>query len=96
LANYGSIAPRLNYSYKSQQAFTSEGYNPQGSQSGYGLLGAGLKYLSTDRWEIDAWGRNLTNKAYLVDVQPGDSFNGTNFLTYGQPRMYGVTLTKKF
>jgi iron complex outermembrane receptor protein len=91
-----TIAPRLNYSYKSTQTFTPEGANPQGSQSGYGLLGAGLKYDSADHFEVDVWGRNLTNKAYLVDAQPGDSFNGGNFLTYGQPRMYGVTLRKKF
>jgi iron complex outermembrane receptor protein len=96
LASYGSIAPRINYSFKSEQAFTAEGFNPEASQKGYGLLGAGLKYASADRLEIDLWGRNLTNKAYLVDVQPSDSFNGTTFPTYGQPRMYGVTLTKKF
>ena len=91
-----TIAPRLNYSYKSTQTFTPEGANPQGSQAGYGLLGGGLKYDTTDHLEIDVWGRNLTNKAYLVDAQPADSFNGTNFLTYGTPRMYGVTVRKKF
>lgn len=96
VGNGGTITPRVNYSYRSRQTFTPEGYNPEGSQSGYGLLGAGLKYDSADKLEIDFWGRNLTNKAYLVDAQPGDSFNGTDFLTYGQPRMYGVTLRKKF
>lgn len=91
-----AVAPRVNYSYKSEQAFTPEGYNPQASQPGYGLLGAGLKFDTESHLEIDMWGRNLTNKAYLVDSQPGDSFNGTDFLTYGTPRMYGVTLRKKF
>jgi iron complex outermembrane recepter protein len=91
-----TLAPRLSYSYKSTQTFTPEGANPQAAQSPYGLLGAGLKYDSADHLEVDVWGRNLTNKAYLIDSQPGDSFNGTDFLTYGQPRMYGVTLRKKF
>ena len=97
LGSLGTIAPRVNYSYRSAQAFTPEGLdNPRGMQSGYGLLGAGLKYDSPDHFEIDVWGRNLTNKVYLLDVQPSDSFNGSDFPTYGMPRMYGVTLRKKF
>lgn len=97
LGNLGTIAPRINYSYRSAQAFTPEGLgNPRAAQDGYGLLGAGLKYDSPDHLEIDVWGRNLTNKAYLVDVQPADSFNGSDFPTFGMPRMYGVTLRKKF
>jgi iron complex outermembrane receptor protein len=91
-----SVTPRVNYSYKSQQAFTPEGYTPRASQTGYGLLGAGLKFEFPQQFEVDVWGTNLTDKAYLVDSQPGDSFNGTDFLTYGQPRMYGVTLRKRF
>ena len=96
LGNAGTVTPSLNYSYKSTQNFTPEGYNPRASQDGYGLLGAGLRYNSPGTFEVDLWGRNLTNKAYLLDSQPGDSFNGADFITYGQPRMYGVTLSKKF
>jgi len=72
---------------------------PLTHQGGYATTNANLIYTSPDaRWIVELWGRNLTNKAYLVsaapNTNPADPTSGTGVL--GVPRTYGVRLTAHF
>lgn len=58
----------------------------------YGLLGAGISYLSP-QWSVELWGKNLTNTKYntfyFLSI-------GNEFLQRGRPLMLGVTLRARF
>ena len=47
-----------------------------------------------ETWTLAAWGRNLTDKEYLV-AAPKDFFGGYQE-TYGYPRFYGFSVTAQF
>lgn len=46
------------------------------------------------KWTASLWGRNLTNKDYVI--ASGRDFLGNNFVTRGVPRMYGVEAKYNF
>lgn len=78
----GTLTPRINYAYVGPQ-FTYLGYSPVSDRiSGRGLLSA-LLTLDLGRWQVTAYGTNLTNKNYVTGQ------TGTNEF-YGAPREYGV------
>jgi outer membrane receptor protein involved in Fe transport len=52
--------------------------------------------LSRDGWEIQLWGRNLTNDDYLISAFPSVAQFGSYSGYPSQPRTYGVTLRKHF
>jgi iron complex outermembrane receptor protein len=68
----------------------------QVTQKGYGLL-AGTATLHLEHGELDIglWGRNLTNKKYYVTGTSTETV-GFNQLYTGEPRTYGVQVTKRF
>ncbi|MXP26042.1 TonB-dependent receptor [Altererythrobacter indicus] len=56
---------------------------------------AGFSFAD-DRYEIAAFGRNITNKNYLLDAgNTGGAFGIPTFIP-AEPRFYGVELTAKF
>ncbi len=46
------------------------------------------------KWSVSLWGRNLTNKDYVI--ASGRDFLGNNFVTRGVPRMYGFEAKYNF
>jgi iron complex outermembrane receptor protein len=72
---------------------------PLTHQGGFATFNANLIYRSHDeRWNAELWGRNLTNKPYLVsatpNTNPADPTSGTGVLA--APRTYGVHLSMHF
>jgi iron complex outermembrane receptor protein len=84
---FGHINPFLDFHY--QTASTLNGGNTQYAQPGYGLINGRLAF-DLDRWdlEIAAYCRNLANKIYIAQ--------SAEFSTIGDPRTFGVTVTKRF
>ena len=73
-------------------AFSTFGENPFFNIRGYALLDlrAGLE---SGRWRFQLWGRNITNKLYVVNYQhPVD----TVFRQVGMPATYGATLSFRY
>lgn len=88
LGDETSLTPRLNYAYVGRQ-FTNLFYSPVTDRiAERGLLSA-LVTLRYRQWEVEAYGRNLTNKDYVLGQ------NGTNEF-YGAPREYGVRMSVRF
>ncbi len=83
-----SLTPRVNYAFVGRQ-FTNLFYSPvTDTIASRGLLSA-LLTLKHGDWEVEAYGRNLTNKDYVLGQ------NGTNEF-YGAPREYGVRVRTSF
>lgn len=83
-----TLAPRLDYSYVGSQyasIFQNTDYYLLQSRR---LLAAFLD-LDYGRWDVQLFGRNLTNEVYLAGI------SGTNGYQ-GDPRTYGISLTVKF
>jgi iron complex outermembrane receptor protein len=57
------------------------------------LWDARITYNLNDRWSVQAWVRNLTDKEYRVHQT--DTAGGL-FVLYGPPRQFGVTLNAAF
>jgi iron complex outermembrane receptor protein len=69
--------------------------DPADQQSSYATVSLSLAWLSTDRrWTVRAYGRNITNEAYLQGVvgNPGEGRLGA----YAPPRTWGAELSAKF
>lgn len=63
---------------------------------GYGLVNARVALRSDrDDWEVALWVKNITNHIYPTYVNDLPSF-GYIDVVYGEPRTYGVTLSKTF
>ena len=88
LGNDVSLTPRINYGYVGSR-WTNLFYNPQLDYlPGRGLLSAQLTLRYHD-WEIEGYGTNLSNKAYI-----SGQFGNNEF--YGAPREYGVRASVRF
>ncbi len=88
LANGVTLTPRLNYAYVGEQ-FTNLFYSPVTDRlKARGLLSA-LATLNFGAWQVEAYGRNLTNKDYVLGQGGGNEF-------YGAPREYGLRVRVDF
>ena len=77
--------------YSWQDEFYLDPSNAASSlQPSYGLLDVKLAWRN-DRWEVSAWGRNLTDEIFRINTFISN-IAGTVDL-WGQPRTYGITLT---
>lgn len=97
LGNHGSLLLGGDYSKRSSYYQTTIN-SPFEKEDGYGLLNAFMRYTSADgRWELNLWGRNLTDETYIAWAQDliaiGDSHTSVWF---GRPREYGATLRFNF
>jgi iron complex outermembrane receptor protein len=45
------------------------------------------------RWKVEVWGRNLTDKDYLISVYEDATTDGAG---YAPPRTYGVSVSYNF
>jgi iron complex outermembrane receptor protein len=94
----GSLTPRLQYQYQaSQYVIITHAALPGPDQEllSHGTLDAHLTYAAGERWSVEAYMSNLTNKIYVATIQlsPQPTANG---LLYGPPRQYGARLTYRF
>jgi len=88
LGGDAKLTPRLNYAYVGSQ-FTNLFYSPiTDRMQAHGVL-SGLLTLNMRKWRIEAYGRNLTNKKYVLGQGGGNEF-------YGSPREYGVRVNVNF
>jgi iron complex outermembrane recepter protein len=73
--------------------------DPVGKFGGYGLLGAGVTFLSKDdRYSVALFGRNLTDKFYVTSIGnqqnlPGSTFQ---FIPRDVSRYYGMRLSVRY
>jgi iron complex outermembrane receptor protein len=60
----------------------------------YTLVGARVAWESADRrWELAAFGRNLTDERYKQVGFEASDFGGWTQISYGEPRWWGVSFT---
>jgi iron complex outermembrane receptor protein len=69
----------------------------QVTQNEYALL-ALRATLNLDRWnaQIALFGKNVTGKHYLASAISLESALGYNYVIPGEPRTFGIELTKRF
>ena len=94
----GGFLPFINvdFSYRSKVELALKN-NIADAQDSYSLLGFRAGLASSDgKWEFSVWARNLTDKLYLAQSFGGDSTFLSGRLVYGDPRMYGATLSFKY
>ncbi len=60
-------------------------------QSGFTIVNGRVSLMHDGDWELDAWGKNLTNKAYMVSSY---ALFGSYPVSFSPPRTYGVTLRR--
>ena len=93
-SQWGHVYIRPSYSYKSGVFFENNN-RADLHQDGYGLLNGtiGYRYQPSNKYfEVSLWGKNLTDKEYLIDA--GNSGDNIGFPTFiaGAPRTFGVKL----
>jgi iron complex outermembrane receptor protein len=94
----GDLSLEADYRWQSELNLTPQNGNPLAYiQDAYGLLNArvGLHLDSIDT-DVAAFGKNLTNKEYFVGGESLDASIGYGILVTGQPRLFGVEVTKHF
>ncbi|MBU3068391.1 TonB-dependent receptor [Aestuariicella sp. G3-2] len=72
--------------------FKTADNKPQLASESYTLWNANVILTpNSDQWSLSLWGKNLSNKEYVVEAfdQEGD---GNYIFAYGMPRTYGVSL----
>ena len=93
MAGFGEINLHADYSWRDDVTFR---YDPRSlaDQAAYGLLNAMLSaQFDRSNVALTLWGRNLTDKRYLVRAT--DSVSLVTAMP-GDPRTYGVSLTYRF
>jgi iron complex outermembrane recepter protein len=92
LGGNATLTPRLNYAYVTSQ-FVSLTYSESTDYlPAHGLLSALLTLDLYGKWNIAAYGTNLTDEVYRT----GQGLNNNNYYFYGAPRQYGVHVGYKF
>ena len=82
----------LNGRWQSKSSADLEG-NPLFAIDGYGLVNGSVGLASDKGWELQVWGRNLTDEYYWSAV----SSNANTVVRFpGKPSTYGATLTWNF
>ena len=98
-SNLKAIA-HLGWSHQTRQATDSKIINPtQGfiyAVPGYSLWDARVGIAAEDdAWELSLWGRNLSDKRYVVNATAPTVLT-FRIERYGEPRMWGATLKGRF
>jgi iron complex outermembrane receptor protein len=88
-----SLKALLNGRYQQESQADLEG-NPLYAIPSYGLLNGSIGISSNDgRWDLTAWGRNLTDEYYWTAV----ASNANTVVRFpGQTRTYGISLSFKY
>ena len=98
----GKLVIFAGYSYTSRTYFGADKLpsdDPRGYLEGYGLINGSVEVNGIAGSELDArfFVTNLTNKQYRISTYTGlNSTTGFTMSTYGEPRMYGMSLRYRF
>ncbi|MGA0543810.1 TonB-dependent receptor [Brevundimonas sp. VNH65] len=77
--------------------FFTGGFDPNRIQKAFTTANARFSLRSVDGgWQVDVWGRNITDEGYYRRVIPATFQAGSYSAFLGDPRTYGVTLRKNF
>jgi iron complex outermembrane recepter protein len=99
------VNAEFNYRTSAFSQYNDITTTPPNELGAYGLLNGsiGLQFHG-GKWQVEAWGRNLTNRLYevnqttqlpLLSFLPPYNYEETTTL-YGMPRTYGVALKARF
>lgn len=87
---------RAEYSYTGKKFYNNAQDDLISSGEGYGLLNLRFAFADPDQgWELAAWGRNVTGKAYIVDATDTSGF-GFVPRYFGERATYGAEFIFKF
>ncbi|HEY3695803.1 TonB-dependent receptor [Phenylobacterium sp.] len=94
----GPLVARFNVSGKYMSGYnTGSDLNTLKYQNGYALVNARVGIgPQNQRWSVEAWASNLTNKDYRQVAFDATLQTGTVDMFLGQPRTYGMTLRLKY
>ena len=97
----GDLHLQVNGNYYSKQY--SDALNTERtSQDGYALVNGRIALIHSQdhQYEVAIWGKNLSNKQYLVyglpQKEPSDGGLGFDYALVGEPRTYGLEATARF
>ncbi len=94
LGDRSAFLIRGDVSYQSKVFFDEFNYDTR-SQDGFATLSGKVGYtLPGGNLTVDVWAKNITDKAYAVNILRSAGFYGTA-AWYGAPRTFGVSLTGK-
>jgi len=90
--SYGTVRVSADYNYSSTVG--QDVLDLSAEKPAYSLVNAQLAWTSPDeRWEAMLWAKNLFNEKYFVHIAP----TGLGILgSYGDPRMYGLSVTWRY
>jgi iron complex outermembrane receptor protein len=96
---FGSVPPRLDYTYRTTTFFTIYGNQSTALQGPVGLLNGTVSWLNREgKWSMTFYGRNLTNKFYYTfanDLSKVGIGSGT-LVDIANPREYGLIIRRNF
>ena len=96
VSNYGTVTSRFDWTYKSDIFFGPEN-DPGVAEKAFWLMNFRVGYTTPNGViELAGWVRNLTGKAYSVDILNLSRFSGTILHAVGDPRTFGATLQVRF
>jgi iron complex outermembrane receptor protein len=96
LADLGMLTPRFDYSFQTRSFLDPQGLDLI-AQPEYWLLDVRLGYfLPGEQVEIALWVTNILDEQYLVDVFDLSQDFNTILQVWGEPRMFGVTVSYRF
>jgi iron complex outermembrane receptor protein len=91
----GRIVARVDWTYYST-VYNDVANDPDLTQPGYDLFGARIGYTSPDQlWQAALFGSNLSDERYMVSGNASSGF-GLKEASFGRPREWGVSLSRKF
>ena len=87
---------RAEYNYTGKKYYNNAEDELISSGEGYGLLNLRVAFADPDQgWELAAWAKNVTGKAYIVDATDTSGF-GFVPRYYGERATYGAEFSFKF
>ncbi len=93
LFGWGTLVPQWDFSYKSKTYLDPQMIDPI-SQDGYWIHNARIAYRTPDEHiELAFWVSNIFDEQYKVDTFDITREFNTILEVWGEPRMYGVTLS---
>ncbi|HWM68696.1 MAG TPA: TonB-dependent receptor [Steroidobacteraceae bacterium] len=96
LGSWGSAVLRADYTYKGRAEFFLPNF-PGESQGGYSLINARLSVTPSDgRYEVSAFGTNISDKAYRVYAQSLQASFGTTIASFAPPAQWGLSVRFNF
>jgi iron complex outermembrane receptor protein len=91
----GRMIARVDWTHYST-IYNDVANDPDLTQSGYDLFGARIGYTSPDQlWQAALFGSNLSDERYMVSGNASSGF-GLKEASFGRPREWGLSVSRKF